>query len=161
EIEDVARSSRDIDSITDLLLTDTERATRHEDARQRMADNQRKREQFVEKIAALEKGVAEIDRAWKRSWISSGLEPRGGTEMLHWRDRFDEIVSRLDKCDLQRADIQALSAGLDASKEAVIAFLESVDREANRTLSAEVLFREAKGRFDQLQVAWGDAKARS
>src|SRR5260370_22915518 len=73
----------------------------------------------------------------------------------------DDIIARLDKCDVQRASIDALAASLETGKAAVIAFLEGVGREPERTLPAEILFREAKARFDQLLAAWGDAKARS
>jgi uncharacterized protein YhaN len=161
ELEDVARVSQDIDGMTDLLLTDTERATRQEDAQRRIADSRRERERNAAKVASLQLGMAEIDRAWKQSWASSGLVPRSAAEMLRWRERFDEIVSRLEKHDLHRASIDTLAANLEAGKSAVIAFLHSVGREPDRTLPADILFREAKGRFDQLQAAWGDARARS
>jgi chromosome segregation protein len=150
QFDDVARSSQEIDGITDLLLTDTERATLQEDAQRRIAESRRERERNVAKLANLQLELADINSAWTQSWAPAGLVPRGAANMLRWRDRLDDIIARLDRCDLQRASIDALAASLETGKAAVIAFLESVGREPDRTLPAEILFREAKARFDQL-----------
>lgn len=80
--------------------------------------------------------------------------------MLRWRERLDDILSRLDKRDGQKASIDALAANLDTGKVAIMAFLNHVGRPPDHTLPPDILFREAKARLDELQKAWADAKAR-
>jgi uncharacterized protein YhaN len=161
QFAEVARSSQAIDGITDLLLTDTERATRHEDAQRRLADSRGERERDVARLASLQTRLAEVNAAWTRSWAAAGLTPRSPAEMLRWRERLDDVLARLGKRDAQKAGINALALSLESGKAAVIAFLESVGRVPDRTLPPDILFREAKARFDGLQAAWADAKARS
>jgi uncharacterized protein YhaN len=160
-LSDVARSSRTIDSMTDLLLADTGRATRQEDARQRIASGRAERERIVMKLADLRTQRTTADAAWTQQWAPSGLTPRSPAEMQRWRERLDGILNRLDKRDAQKAGIDALAATLDASKTAAIAFLASAGRSPDRTLPPDLLFREAKARLEELQRAWTDARARS
>jgi chromosome segregation protein len=157
----VAEASRAIDGITDTLLTDTERATRHEDAQRRIAETRGERERMIEKRDGLRQGLADIAQGWAKVWSASGLQPTAAPEMLRWRDRLDDIIGRQGKCDLQRAAIDAQAMALSDGKAAIIGFLDSVGRGADPTAAAGVLYREAKGRFDQLVNAWSDAKARA
>jgi chromosome segregation protein len=161
EFSAVVRSFLAIDSITDLLLIDTERATRHEDAQLRLAETRSQRDRDAAKLASLQVRLSEVDGAWKRNWAASGLTPRGPAEMLRWRERLDDILARVDKLDAKKAAINAIVASLECGKAAVISFLDSVGRVPDRTMPPEFLFREAKARFDELQAAWADAKARS
>jgi uncharacterized protein YhaN len=158
-LSDVARSSQTIDSMTDLLLADTGRATRQEDTQRRIAAGRAERERIVMKLADLRTQRAAAAAAWAQQWASSGLTPRSPAEMQRWCERLDGIINRLDKRDAQRAGINALAATLDANKTAVIALLESASRSPDRTLPANILFREAKARFDELQRAWAEARA--
>jgi uncharacterized protein YhaN len=160
-LAEVVRSSHDIDRITDRLLTDTERAARHENAQRRLAASRSERERAAADLANAQARRAEVNAAWTQSWAASGLSPRSPAEMLRWRARVDGVLNRLDKLEGQKAGIGALTARLDAGKAAVVSFLESVGRVPDRALPTAVLFREAKARFDELQQAWADAKARS
>lgn len=160
-LSDVARSSQTIDGITDLLLTDTERATRREDAQQRIAAGRAERERIAATLGGLQTQIAAATAAWTHQWAASGLIPRSPAEMQRWRERLDDILHRLDKRDAQKAGVDALAATLDAGKIAVIAFLESIGRSPDRRLSPDILFREARARFDELQRVWADARARS
>lgn len=160
-LSDVTRSSQAIDGVTDLLLIDTGRAARQEDAQQRIAVGRVERERIAGIMADQQTQVIAAAAVWTQQWMPSGLTPRSPAEMQRWRERLDGILNRLDKCDAQKADIDALAATLAAGKTAVIAFLESTGRSPDRTLSPDILFREAKARFDELQRAWADARARS
>ncbi|NVN84939.1 MAG: AAA family ATPase [Rhodopseudomonas sp.] len=159
--DEVVRSSQAIDRVTDLLLTDTERATRHDDARQRLAAYRDERDRIAAKLAGLQARLAEVDIAWRNTWAASGLTPRGPAEMLRWRERFDDILARLGRRDAEQAGIDALAANLDSGKAAVLSFLDSTGRVPDRSLAPDLLFREAKARFEELQAAWAEAKARS
>jgi uncharacterized protein YhaN len=161
QLADVVRSSHDIDRITDRLLTDTERAARHENAQQRLAVSRNERERGAADLANAQARRAEANAAWMQSWAASGLSPRSPAEMLRWRARVDGILNHQDKLEGQKAGIIALTARLEAGKAAVASFLESVGRVPDPALPPAVLFREAKARFDELQKAWADAKARS
>lgn len=143
-IEGVVRTSQKIDGITDGLLSDTQRATRLEDAQQRIAGLRKEREADSNQLVEFEAELARIGQEWRDAWLSSGLVPRLPAEMQHWRTRFDELVSRSDKCDARQADVDAIAAGLGAAKVAVITFLESTGRRSDPKLPADILYQEAK-----------------
>lgn len=159
--ETVAAASRDIDGITDLLLTDTERATLQDNAQRQLADAESARERETAKRTGLQRELTGLDSSWKQLWIASGLVPRIAPDMLRWRERFDDIVVRLEKSDLQRTAIEARSAALEAGKAATVRFLESVGGSPDAALPAGNLYREAKAKFDALQAASSDAKVRA
>ncbi|WP_346294700.1 AAA family ATPase [Rhodopseudomonas sp. P1] len=159
--DDVAEASRTIDDITDSLLSDTERAALHEDAQRRLAETRSERERVDEKRVGLQQGLADITERWTKAWAASELQPLGAAEMLRWRDRVDEIIARLAKCDQQRAGIATQEMARGDGKAAILGFLDSVGRQSDANAAAGVLYREAKGRYDQLVAAWSDAKARA
>ena len=158
---EVAQSSKAIDGITDLLLTDTERATRHEDALQRLAALRATRDRDATKLQGLQARLAEVATAWASSWAAAGLAPRSPAEMQLWRGKVEDILTKLGKMDAQKVNLDALTAGLESGKAALIVFLGSVGRVPDATLPADNLFREAKARVDELQAAWADARARA
>lgn len=161
QLDAAEQASQSIDRVTDLLLNDTERATRHEDAQQRLAASREERARQHDKLSGLQARRAELDTAWRGTWAASRLQPRSPAEMLRWRERFDELLKRLERCDAQRAALDALAAALEQGKLAVAGFLDSSGGVADRTLAADLLYREAKARFEALQGAWADAKARA
>ncbi|MDB5603508.1 MAG: hypothetical protein JWP25_408 [Bradyrhizobium sp.] len=140
QFEEVVCSSQTIDGITDLLLTDTGRAALQEDAQRRIADSRCERERDAAKLAKLQAGLSGINATWTQGWTAAGLAPRSPVEMLRWRERLDDILARLGKCDSQRAGIDALAASLQSGKIAVRAFLESVGRVPDRALPPDILF---------------------
>ncbi|MGN6308726.1 MAG: AAA family ATPase [Xanthobacteraceae bacterium] len=158
---EVVQASQDVDNITDLLLNDSQRTTRREDAERRLTTQFSERERIAAALADAQAQRAAIEQNWIQAWSTAGLTPRSPAEMQRWRDRVDDLLQRLDKLDAQRAGIAALVAGLDAGKAATIAFLESAGRTPDRTFAAEILYREAKTRLDELRTAWADAKARA
>ena len=155
------RASQSIDGITDLLLGDSQRATRRTDAERRLIARREERERIVAASNDAQLQRAAFEREWTRAWSVAGLTPRTPQDMQRWRDRFDAILQRLDKLDAQRANLAALSASLDAGRAATIAFLESAGRTPKRTLTADILYREARTRLEELRTAWSDAKARA
>ncbi|MCA6111593.1 YhaN family protein [Bradyrhizobium cenepequi] len=159
--EEIVRSSRDIDSVTDLLLADTGRATRQEDGLERLAASRNARDSYADRLTKLQADLAAEEVDWRHAWAASGLVPRGPADMLRWRERLDDVLSKLRKCDSQKFEVDALASSLELGKAAVIAFLECAGRTADPTLAPEILFREAKARFDELQAARADTKARS
>ena len=156
---EVAQSSKAIDRITDLLLTDTERAARHDNALQRLAAHAVTRDRDAAKLQKLQAGLAEVAVVWTNSWTRSGLTPRSPAEMALWRGKIEDIHTRLGKLDANKVNIDALAANLDAGKAALIAFLGSVGRTPDPALAPDILYREAKARVDELQAAWADARA--
>lgn len=157
---EVVQASQDVDNITDLLLSDSQRATRREDAERRLTAQLSERERLAAALADAETQRAITEQSWSQAWAAASLTPRSPAEMQRWRDRFDDILQRLDKLDAQRVGIAALTASLDAGKAATSAFLESAGRTPDRTLAADILYREAKTRLDELRTAWSDAKTR-
>ncbi|MET0878637.1 MAG: AAA family ATPase, partial [Tardiphaga sp.] len=158
---DVEAASREIDDITDRLLTDTDRAARREAAQERLDLHRRERDRVKATLEGLQGRRAEADAAWRAIWSASGLLPRSPAEMARWRERVDALVARMAKCDAQQADLDALAAGQESGRVAVIALLEQMGRTPDRTLPAEILYREARSRLDELQKAWSDARARA
>lgn len=158
--EDVRRSSGAIDSITDQLLSDTERATRQEDAQRRLAAHRAGHDRLIARRARLQAAHAENEAAWRDVWSQAALVPRAPAAMLRWRERVDDILARLRKRDAQKVEIGALADALDTGKQAVLAFLEQVGRTPDPGLAADTLFREAKSRLDELDTAWAERRAR-
>jgi uncharacterized protein YhaN len=158
---DVERASRAIDGITDQLLTDTDRAARREAAQERLDQSRKERERIAGVLAALQGRRAEADAAWRGIWTASGIAPRSPAEMLRWRARVDELMARMARLDAQQAELDALAAGQDSGRAAVLSLLEQMGRVPDRTLAAEILYREARHRLDELQKAWTDARARA
>lgn len=159
-LSEAVQSSRTIDSITDLLLSDSQRATRREDAERRLTTQRDERERIAGALIDAQAQHTAVERDWAQAWAPAGIAPRAPAEMQRWRDRLDDILQRLGKLAAQRAGLAALSAGLDAGRAATIAFLESAGRTPDRTLAAEILYREAKTRLDELHAAWNDARTR-
>jgi chromosome segregation protein len=93
--DEVSQSSKVIDGITDLLLTDTERATRHEDALQRLAALRTTRARDATKLQVLQARLTEVATAWTNLWAAAGLAPRSPAEMHLWRGKVEDILTRL------------------------------------------------------------------
>ncbi len=158
---EVATSSTAIDDLTDRLLTDTERAALYDDAQRRLADSRTARDADAAKLSACQVERDQLNEAWIREWAASSVVPRQPADMLRWRERLDEVLLRFGKLAAQKAEIEALAAGLASGKTALVAFLAGTGRIADDKLPADVLYREAKARIDALQAAWADAKARA
>jgi uncharacterized protein YhaN len=160
-LAEVKQSSKAIDVITDILLTDTQRATRHEDALQRLATLRATGERNAAKLQGLQGRLAELMATWTNSWAAAGLTPHSPAEMALWRGKIEDILNKLGKLDAHKINLDALTASLDSGKAALIAFFGRVGRAPDVALAPEILFREAKGRVDELQSAWADARARA
>jgi len=158
---EVSQSSKAIDGITDLLLADTERATRHEDALQRLVALRATCDRDAKKLQGLQARLAEVAAAWTTLWAPARLAPRSPAEMLLWRGKVEDILTGLGKMEAQRANLGALAASLESGKVACITFLRSVGRVPDATLPVDNLYREAKARVDELQALWAEAKARA
>lgn len=158
---EIVQSSQDVDNITDLLLSDSQRATRRADAERRLATQFSERERVAAALADAQAQRTTVEQGWTQAWATAGLSPRSPAEMQRWRDRVDDILQRFGRLDAQRAELAALTASLEAGKGAAIAFLESAGRAPDRTLAAEILYREAKTRLDELRTAWADARTRA
>lgn len=161
QFDEVRQTSQTIDSITDQLLSDTERATRLEDAQHRLDNHRDERVRSIAKLERLRAGLAQLEDAWAQLWAASGIAPREPAEMLRWRERIDSLLARLRKRDASQAELAALTESLEAGKKAVALFLESTDRSADLRLPADILFREAKIRFEEMQTLWVTARERA
>ncbi|MDB5655947.1 MAG: hypothetical protein JWQ94_3560 [Tardiphaga sp.] len=158
---ELERASQVIDAITDRLLTDTERAARRETTQERLDQSRRERDRLTTALAGLQIRRVEADTAWRSLWQSSGIAPRSPAEMLRWRERVDALIGRVARRDEQQAELDALAATQEAGRAAVLALLESMGRMPDRALAADILYREARSRLDELQKAWTDARARA
>ncbi len=157
--DEVTQSSKAVDGITDLLLTDTGRATRYDDALQRLAAHKATRDRDTDKLRTRKAALEKLLEAWSHSWAATGLTPRSPADMALWRGKIEDILVRLSKLDAHQVSIDALAAGLDSGKAALIAFLGSVGRTPDPGLAPDILYREAKARVEELQTVWADARA--
>jgi uncharacterized protein YhaN len=158
---DLETASHAIDAITDRLLTDTERAAKREAAEERLAQSIKERDRIAVTLDGLQARRGDAERAWQSIWTASGIAPRTASEMLRWRERVDQILQRIARRDALQADLDALAATQDANRTGVVALLESMGRTPDRALPADILFREARSRLDELQKGWADTKARA
>jgi uncharacterized protein YhaN len=160
-LADLESATKAIDTITDRLLTDTERAARREALQERLEQSRREHDRIKAARDGLSARRVEAEAAWRSIWMASGIIPRAPVDMALWRERVSEIVGRQTALDAQQADFDALSESQAAQKAGVIALLESMGRTPQPTLPAEILFREAKSRLDELQKGWADARERA
>jgi uncharacterized protein YhaN len=160
-LDSLSRSLQTIDTVTDRLLDDTQRATRLADVRSRLQESRRAGEALVTSRDYLRSNQSVLDAEWHQHWASSGVTPDAPQAMLRWREKVEALIGRLNACDARKTEIAALDASLVASKRAIVVFLESAGRIADVALPPEVLFREAKMRLDQLVDAWTEARTRS
>jgi len=159
--EDVRFASQAIDNVTDLLLSDMERAARQEDAQSRLAASREEHGPLAAKLAELQADAAEFSKAWERLWEPAGLVPSSPADMLRWRERLDGVLSRLRERDKRQVEIDTLTERLEAGNQAVLAFLKAAGRNADANLAADILFREAKDRLGGLQKLWTESKVRA
>jgi uncharacterized protein YhaN len=159
-LDQLESSLQHVDDVTDRLLSDTERATRREDAQQRLASSRLERAALARKLDDLRQRCDELQRDWIALWRSSAIKPRTPAEMQSWRERVDGLLERLGRCDHQQAALDVLAASIASAKTAVIAFLEWSGRAGDPALPAEVLYQEAKARLTSLQDAWTEARSR-
>jgi len=160
-LDSLSRSLQTIDTVTDRLLADTQRATRLADIRSRLEEGRRAAETLATSRDGVRSKQSILDTTWHQLWASSGVTPDAPQAMLRWREKVEVLIGRLNACDARKAEIAALDASLAASKGAIVAFLESAGRIADTTLPPDILFREAKTRLDQLVDAWTEARTRS
>lgn len=155
------RSLQTIDSVTDRLLDDTQRATRLADIRQRLDEDRRalKAQAASHDAARVELNTVEV--AWRQLWKPSGVVPDEPKAMARWREKLDALLGRLSGCDAKKAEVAALEARLMDRKQAIVAFLNSVGRTVDASLAPDVLFGEAEARLDQIQEAWTQTRTRS
>jgi chromosome segregation protein len=127
----------------------------------RLADSRAMRDAETTKLSRFHAEFARLDARWQQEWAASGLVPRSPADMLRWRDRLDEALTRFGKLDTQKVEIESLVASLASGKTALTAFLASVGRVADESSPGDALHREAKARIEALQAAWADARARA
>lgn len=159
-LDQLERAALHADDVTDRLLSDTERATRREDAQQRLAQGHLERAARTRKLDELRQRCDELQQDWIALWRSSAIKPRTPAEMQSWRERVDGLLERLGRCDQQKTALDALAASIASAKTAVVAFLEWSGRAGDPALPAEVLYQEAKARLNSLQDAWTEARSR-
>ena len=159
-LADVETASAGIDRVTDRLLTDSERATLREAALARRDQQSRERDASATSLARLQTKRDDVEASWKQSWAASKLSPRSPADMLRWRDGFDQIVARLGVCHTQQAELEMRGARLQESQAALLTLLVAMGRTPDASLSAELLYREAKSRLDELQKHWINARER-
>ncbi|UZE50580.1 AAA family ATPase [Rhodopseudomonas sp. P2A-2r] len=160
-LADLESATKAIDIITDRLLTDTERAARREALQERLEQSRREHDRIKAARDGLRARRIEAEAAWRSIWTASGIIPRSPADMARWQERVSEIVRRQTALDVQQADFDALSESQAAKKAGVMVLLESMGRTPQHALPAEILFREAKSRLDELQKGWADARERA
>lgn len=160
-LDDLALSLNTVDTVTDRLLADTQRATRLADTRLRLEESRREAETQTISRDRVKSKASVLESTWLQVWAPSGVTPDAPQAMLRWRDKVEALIGRLNACDAKKVDISVLDASLAAAKGAIIAFLASAGRVADTASPSEVLFREAKSRLDQLLDAWTEARTRS
>jgi uncharacterized protein YhaN len=160
-LNNLALSLQNIDTVTDRLLADTQRATRLSDIRLRLEESRREFEVQTTSRDGVKSKLSDLQTMWRQIWAPSGVTPDAPQLMLRWREKVDALIARLIACDAKKTDIAVLDASLAGRKEAIVAFLERAGRVADAALPPDVLFREAKARLDELLDAWTEARTRS
>jgi len=158
---DLARLLQTIDTVTDWLLADTQRATRLADVRLRLEESRRESDAQAASRDGVKSNLNVLEATWRQVWAPCGVTPDAPQAMLRWHEKVEALIGRCNACDAKKADIGVLDASLAGRKGAILAFMESAGRVADAALPPDVLFREAKARLDQLLDAWTEARTRT
>jgi chromosome segregation protein len=150
----VVSVSKRIDSVTDHLLGDQERATQlqthrydYADATQALASAQADEELISGRMAQFE-----ID--WSNAWESAQVVPTSPTEMMSWRQKFEALLESITKVRKRREDLAPLREDLDEGAKALAALMTDYGRPRDRTIAAQILYSEAANWFSDLQENW-------
>lgn len=158
--EALCAANENVDETTDLLLSDADRASRLEAARERLAQE---RERF-ESLTLL-RGEGEIRRreanaAWLTLWARSGVIPHAPAIMVRWFERVADILERRRRLDDKKIETDALSRKLEARRSALTRLVEDMGAVADVNLPIEALYKNARAAVDRLQSNWTAARER-
>lgn len=150
-----------VDAITDVLLTDADRASRLESARERLARERRRLADLLHAEAALAKRRAEADVAWARLWSPSGVAPRRPAAMAQWLIRVGELFERRRRLEDRKSAAAALEEKLEAHREALVRLVVDLGGAEDKATPIELLHKDAGARLSRLQRVWTEARERA
>ncbi|BBU62116.1 hypothetical protein MSC49_20510 [Methylosinus sp. C49] len=153
--------TREIDTVTDVLLSDADRASRLETARERRAQEQSKLSDLLEAQAALDERKSAAHAAWIKLWSRSGVVPRAPAAMAHWITQIGELTERRRRLSDRGCEAAAIESKLAAHRGALARLVLDLGGVDDPSMPIELLHKDAAGRLARLQRLWTGARERA
>jgi chromosome segregation protein len=156
----LAAATRDVDQVTDLLLSEGEQAARLQAAETLRDDARAHLAELAARKDALATQDAERLAAWRLLWRDCGVEPAEPSRMAAWLDAAARLLTQ--RADLLRreAALAALTQKLSGMRAPLAALRRDLRMPADDAEALDTLWRGARAALDAAQKIWSDARAR-
>ncbi|HEY8259967.1 MAG TPA: hypothetical protein VIG55_02050, partial [Methylosinus sp.] len=153
--------SREIDAITDVLLSDADRASRLENARERHAREGERLDALLAHAATIAAEREAADAAWARLWEQSGVAPRAPAAMAQWLAHVDDLFARRRRLEERESAAAALEEKLAEHRGALARLVVDLGGIEDPFAPIELMHKDAAARLARLQRVWTDARERA
>jgi chromosome segregation protein len=160
-LEALRASNAAIDATTDLLLSNADRASRFEAARENLSKERVQQANLVTSQEKIEARRREADTAWLALWARSGINPQAPAIMARWLDRTEDILGRRRRLEDQNIEHEALARKLEEHHGALRRLIEDMGVAADAEVPIEALYKVARATVDRLQVSWAALRERT
>lgn len=143
-----------VDSITDHLLSDSERATQLQTHKDDLADANDSLDAAKDEAGQISDEIARLDKNWTKIWEAARVIPNSPAEMMHWRQRFESGLESARRLKNRRDDLATLRAELDEAGVAIATLLADYGRPRDQSVAAQILYGEAASWLSDLQENW-------
>jgi chromosome segregation protein len=147
-----------IDETTDLLLSDSDRATRLQATQEQIAETRARLEQLEVAQRAREALRLAAQDSWMRLWAASGVEPVAPHHMASWRELVSDLLERRARIDDKKSAAQTLSQELEDHRAALTRLIEDIGVAPDRRLPIDALYKYAQAAIAQAQRDWTGAR---
>lgn len=155
---EVLSLSQAVDSVTDQLLNDTDRAALRQAAEDRLVEARKQLHELSQAQETLASRVTQLDAAWHALWQPTGIMPRTPVDMIQWQRNVATIVERQNKLGTKRTLTNAIVAKLGEARGALVKLMEDYGRKPDAALAPDILYLEANTWLGSLQEAWTEAR---
>lgn len=153
--------AREIDAVTDVLLSDADRASRLENARERHAREGERLDALLAQAATIAAEREAADAAWGRLWERSGVAPRAPGAMAQWLAHVDDLFARRRRLEERESAAAALDEKLAEHRGALARLVVDLGGVEDPFAPIELMNKDAAARLARLQRVWTDARERA
>lgn len=159
-IERLAALSREIDLVTDLLLSEGERAALLQEAQAQRDEAARAEASLTLAEEALTRKGAALAERWQALWRDSGLAPAEPAQMAAWLERASALLARRARRAERASANTALAAKLDALRAPLAALCADLRAACSPDMPLDLMYRGARQGVDAAQALWTETRAR-
>jgi uncharacterized protein YhaN len=158
--DQLGAANRSVDETTDLVLSDADRASRLETARERLQEGHQQCKDLAASRETVTARRRTLDAAWADTWARADVVPHTPVRMARWFENVENILNRRRALGDRQVEINALTQKLDACRAPLTHLVESLGVGADASLPIEALYKNARGGVERLQKSWTAARER-